>query len=423
MNDPGPIPGGRYGWKKNHSANHVLRPEFYEMVHERNIVDSKVRQVFTPHQPIQPGQELTGRRTEIARLIAVLDTPGHHALLYGARGVGKSSLANAASHQLGLATTQPYFIKRCDHTDTFESIFKEPLKSAGLDVLRSEYVEQETRKRNSEGGIPKMLAGALEKQSARSATYRPAATIGASDAARHLSKVRGFMIVDELDVVCDETARRKTAELIKHLSDAGSKFKLLLVGIAENAGELTGAHPSVQRSLQETELAPMSDDQLYDIVGEGAQKLRLTFEDEVTSSIVRISAGYPHFTHLLALKCAEQAIRNNSRLITPPDLQRAMGTAAQDAEGILRQSYNGSIRTQPQVYGQILTAAASFDGIEFTKRQLDAAIPTGINLAGPLRRLVSNDGTTILRRAGTGVYRFSDPRMRCYIRIRDANIQ
>jgi Cdc6-like AAA superfamily ATPase len=395
----------------------VVGGDIYNLSQEAAIVASRVRHIFTPHQPIQPGETLTGRTAEIGKLIEVLNTPGQHVLLYGGRGVGKSSLANVVSFSFAQATTTPhYFVKRCDHTDTFESIFREPLAAAGVDVMRVEYVKQDTKARKKAVKLLDISVG-KETQSGLSSTYRPDGTIGASEAARHLAALTGFMLIDELDVVKDPVARHKIAELIKQLSDTGSKFKLMLVGIAEMAADLTDAHPSIQRSLRETKLHVMSEDTLHDIVRKGGTALRLTFDEDVVATITRLSAGYPHFTHLLALKCAENAIRTGQARIGAADLPLAMATAVEDAEGTLRHSYSESIRSRGHAYRDVLVAAASLDGDEFTTAELRRAMASGHNPTGPLRQLVSADRETILRRIGKGVYRFADPRMRSYIRI------
>ena len=409
-------PAGRPRVRRDYHNAHIRNRDFYDLAPESAIVEAGVREVFTPYQPVQPGEELTGRSSEIRKLVEVLNTPGQHALLYGDRGVGKSSLANVVSHTIKQAALRDYFVKRCDHTDTFETIFKDPLAAAGVDVMRVEYVQQEATTRKGEIKLH-TLAGGRERQTASSTTYRPDGTIGASDAARHLADLPAFMLVDELDVVRDPTARHKIAELITHLSDQSSSFKLLLVGVAETATDLTDAHASVQRRLRETELQLMAEDNLRDIVAQGAQKLRLTFDGDVMTTIARLSAGYAHFTHLLALKCAENAIRTGRSRIERSDLPLAMTTAVEDAEGTLRQSYYASVRAQTEAYREVLSAAAALDGVEFTTRQLRQAMPTLSSPTGPLRRLVSDDGTSILRRTAKGVYRFSDPRMRSYIRI------
>jgi energy-coupling factor transporter ATP-binding protein EcfA2 len=102
---------------------------------EQRIRKSGVRNVFTPHQPIHSVNLFFGRQSLVKKLIEQINTPGQHALLYGNRGVGKSSLANVTAELLlkSLAGGKLY-PKRCDSQDTFETILAEPLKDVGVDL-------------------------------------------------------------------------------------------------------------------------------------------------------------------------------------------------------------------------------------------------------------------------------------------------
>jgi hypothetical protein len=231
------------------------------------------------------------------------------------------------------------------------------------------------------------------------------------------------LLIDEADAISNSNDRKKIASLMKYLSDNGSAFKVLVVGIAETGEELTAAHPSVQRCLRETRLGRMTYDELWQLLEAGSAKLRLDFDPDVADSIVRLSSGYPHFTHLLALKCAEEAIASGRREIGPADLEAAMRSAERDAEGTLLSAYEDSIRSRTDLYRLILVGAASMEAIEFTSQELRQAAEaySGQAIAnrsfdGALRRLMSVQ-RPIFRRVARGVYRFDDPRMSGFIRI------
>ena len=97
-------------------------------------------------------------------------------------------------------------------------------------------------------------------------------------------------LVDELDALAQPSDRHLIAELIKQLSDAGSKFKVLLVGIAETGSDLTNGHPSVDRCLKETRLGRMTDDELRQIIDAGRDP-RFLVPDAVRD-IIRESGCY-----------------------------------------------------------------------------------------------------------------------------------
>jgi Archaeal ATPase. len=411
--------------KRTRSIPGVEKPvDLFGLEREARIIKSGVREVFTPHKPISKVDLLFGRQDEVRKLVETLNTPGQHVLLYGERGVGKSSLSNIVAEVLWVAVTPKQFAKSCDQSDTFETIMLEPLREVGADLTLTEMTERSSNARQT--GF-KLNAFDIAKERNRElvATYKTVGSLSPSSVAVAIRDLRGFLVIDEADAITDPNDRRKIAELIKHLSDSGSPFKLMVVGIAETGSELTAAHPSVQRCLKETKLARMTDTELRQIVVSGAEKLKLKFTQPVINSIVRLSAGYPHFTHLLALKCAEEAINERRKEIQPHHLIDALKLATADAEGTLKRIYDDATRSHVSTaYRDILMAAASLSTEEFSASDLRGAYErtTGHSITqGSLNnyftRLISKDESAILRRTAQGVYRFQDPRMSSYIRI------
>jgi Cdc6-like AAA superfamily ATPase len=406
-------------------------PDAFGLDREKKILRSGVRDVFTPHQPINSLKLFFGRKAEVQSLMEQMNTPGQHALLYGERGVGKTSLANVAAIVLKELAEGRLFQKRCDSTDTFATVVANPLQELGFDVNVS--ATQKTTSVSGEVGVNMAAKATVERQDATVNNLKgiDRQAVSPSWVAEQLQKLPALFVVDEADAIASDDDRRKLSELIKHLSDAGSHFKILVVGIAETAQSLTGGHPSVHRCLRETKLDRMSQGELADIVIAGAERLGLHFSESAVNSILNLSAGYPHFTHLLALKCAEEAIANGSAHIELEDLQHALGAAAQDAEGTLKRVYDDAVRSyQSDMYKVVIGAAAYCTVPEFSAKQLRGKIQERYNrvvsqptLNNYFQRLVSDTEQKILRRLAKGVYRFTDPRMPSYVRIVEGSLQ
>jgi len=115
---------------------------------EATVIKSGVRSVFTPHIPVDDVSHFFGREDEVSRLVSVINSPGQHILLYGDRGVGKTSLAKTTCKVI-LQKIQKgdFFEKRCDSDDTFSSIFEEPLEKCGIDLS----FKEETKTLNQAG--------------------------------------------------------------------------------------------------------------------------------------------------------------------------------------------------------------------------------------------------------------------------------
>lgn len=223
----------------------------------------------------------------------------------------------------------------------------------------------------------------------------------------------------------DKEEKCKISELVKQLSDKDSPLKFLIVGIAETATELINGHESVQRCLKETPLKKLLDEEIQKIIEVGSSKLSLSFSPSAIKKIVKVSAGYANFAHLLALKASEKAIGEERNEIGLGHITEATDDACGDAEGTLKATYNDAVRSSnTEEFKRVLIAASFITSDEFNAPSLRNAYwvlwSTEITqgwLNNYLQKIVSNGKGSILRRLAKGVYKFNDPRMPSYIRL------
>lgn len=409
----------------------ITRHDPFGVEREHKINSSGIRNIFTPHTPVNSVELFLGRTQEVKQIIAQINTPGQHSLLFGDRGVGKSSLANITSELIfGARVVHGKLYRcRCDSSSTFERMIAPVLSEAGIDLEIAEVTEEHQQGGGASIGISAGLTASAKLKSDRKVVKkRIRGQIAPSTAADWLSEYKGLLVIDELDAVKANAERWKLAEFIKQLSDRRSPLKILAVGIGQTAQELTQGHKSVERCLKETKVQTLHDQELKEIILVGAKKAKIVFEMDVVERIVKLSSGYPHFTHLLALKCAEEVIAEGLSSISAKLLQSALTNAANEAEGTLRNTFDASTRSSStDQYRDILCAAALIPEPEFTAERLRAAYRqhTGIEITqGALnnyfKRLVSDNNDTVLIRRMKGVYGFADPRMPCFIRIKYA---
>ena len=400
---------------------------------ENEIIRTGVRNIYTPYKPITSIDRFAGRAKEVIRLLEYMNSPGQHVLLYGNRGVGKTSLANILVILLEKRGDKILIKKKCDSTDTFASIVAQPLTHVDVDVNLNTTETHKTFSGGVEGGITigiPLIKRQTNKGKTTVDTFNGIGEKANSPAwvAEKLKDTNALFIIDELDALVANSDRRKIAELIKHLSDSDSPFKIMIVGIAETAEILTGGHPSVSRCLKETKLSRMSEEELSEIVLTGSEKLGLDFEEQVIRDIEKNSDGFPFMTHLLALKCAENAIIQDRNRITLEDLMHAFKAAALDVEGTLNNYYSTAVRSyrKEEMYRLIVLAAAycAASGPEFTSQDLRDKIKelsgkdvSQQNLNNHFKKLMSDGKDKIFQRLSVGVYRFSDPRMPSFVRI------
>jgi len=78
----------------------------------------RASQVFTPGAPVSSKALFSGRAEQLRRVIEAVPAPGRHPIIYGQRGVGKTSLANIIRD-----VVEDLLVVKisCDGSDTFIS--------------------------------------------------------------------------------------------------------------------------------------------------------------------------------------------------------------------------------------------------------------------------------------------------------------
>ncbi|WP_051284235.1 ATP-binding protein [Desulforegula conservatrix] len=221
--------------------------DLFDLDKEQMIIKSGVRYVFTPYQPIMDKKLFFGRSKEVANIIRQLNTPGQHSVLFGDRGVGKSSLANVSADMLKGLAGGKVIKKRCDSQDNFVSIVESLLNEVGINIQITSSQHQKAEGGKAGLNIPVVSAGIDTKttNTTSSKGFEERAS-SPSWVAQQVKSLDALFLLDEIDVVVKDV-KWKVAELVKQLSDEGSGLKFLIVGIAETASELTHGHESVQR--------------------------------------------------------------------------------------------------------------------------------------------------------------------------------
>src|SRR3954451_8573150 len=84
-------------------------------------------EVFRPSAPVDDVDLFAGRNHEMFSVIEAMQSAGQHAVIYGERGVGKTSLARVAmqiaNEQSGILAVRI----NCDGNDTYETLWQKVL--------------------------------------------------------------------------------------------------------------------------------------------------------------------------------------------------------------------------------------------------------------------------------------------------------
>ena len=88
---------------------------------------AKIDQAFSPFAPINEARFFAGRSAQRSQVVDAILATGRHAVLFGERGVGKTSLANMLKEWLGQAIAVAHVSVTAG--DTFESLLRRAFSS------------------------------------------------------------------------------------------------------------------------------------------------------------------------------------------------------------------------------------------------------------------------------------------------------
>lgn len=299
---------------------------------------ARVGRVFSPGAPVDRYRLFAGRRQQVADVINAVNQRSQHVVLFGERGVGKTSLANVlgeifADSEVGGLNSGTV---NCDRKDTFSSLWHKALREITVptgdesaDATLNQWLERDVTPEDV-----RYLLGFL-----------PVDTI---------------VILDEIDLIQDRDTKALLADTIKTLADHSSPTTLVLVGVADSVDELVEYHESLERSLVQVRMPRMSRAELLEIVDRGAQELEMTVDPKARLTIADRSEGLPHFTHLLSLYAFQRAVMDDRTDVTSLDVVEATKTAVSKAQQSILTDYHRATSSQQKdtIYGKVLLACA-----------------------------------------------------------------
>ena len=310
----------------------------------------RLPKAFTPTRPIDLPELLFGRRNLLYRLQDDVMTPGGHVLLYGDRGVGKTSIARVLGY-LTQESDQPYgrrsILVSCDTFDSFGTIWRKVFQEILLAERQLGFTQYESRsiigRWNPEKDViegpndVRLLIGSL-----------PNPTV---------------VIIDEFDRVQDPETRLRMTDTIKLFSDTNTPCSIILVGVGQSIEELVSAHLSISRNLDYVRVEPMTLGELVEIIQKGFSVANMQYREGLDFRIAHLSQGYPHYTHLLGLWSGRKAVDRGSSVVDWGDLSQAIPDSIENAMGSIRLEYEKATDSpQPNnLFKQVLLACAMAD--------------------------------------------------------------
>ena len=375
-------------------------------------------QVFSPTSPIQERDFFFGRINQLEKIADAINENGQHAILYGERGVGKTSLANIMSKSY----TNLYPVKiTCDRQDTFKTLWERAFESiqfskttTGLGFNSQQVTEIISLKGQIEN-IPNLRANQLV------------------NIFNSFGNFKTLFIFDEFDNIHNEKIRAAFADLIKSLSDNNTSSTIVLVGIADNIESLIGNHQSLERCLKQVKMPRMKSEEGTEIIVNGLRKLEIKIEQKIIDKIIEFSSGFPHYIHLLCKYGAKELIKNNKDVFSEAYLTIAIREGIENTSEQLRISFRKAILSSnsSNKWRDLIYACANCSLDEFNAFTIsDVVCQYNVITKGKtknndlnynLNKLTTEDRGEILTKLGKGMstrYCFKNPMMRAFVKLK-----
>jgi energy-coupling factor transporter ATP-binding protein EcfA2 len=311
---------------------------------EKREFKNLLSQGFTPTTPVGKRELFSGRSGEWSCLMDAIFQLGQHLLIYGERGVGKTSLVNILSDSLRGLEKGSYQIVRhnCDFTSNFVSIWQGVFRE--LSFLRS------------------IQSQALEDLAANGTLRFPFPEDGRSEDVRFLLQQLGspaIIVIDEFDRVKDQETPTRLADTIKSLSDHSVDATLIIVGVADSIDELITEHASIERALVQIQVPRMLESELIEIVAKGFLHAKMSIDEDAKQHIAALSRGLPHNAHELGMLTGYAALDSGRVIATKEDVELAIRRSVENAKQTIVSSYYQAVSSPHQsIYREILLAAA-----------------------------------------------------------------
>ena len=402
---------------------------------------------FTPAKEVQDIDRFAGRAATLDSLAAALQSDGAQIVLYGQRGIGKSSLSrvltqiavndNAAISRLETAPHRnfdylPIYVT-CD--DSVTNVDKLCLRLLTDEQALAPWIPYKVSERTNaqEGGVKlgvkvielsgKLSGSITERQTEVEADVTSTFINACRQIVASGVAADGVLIViDEFDRISDKSG---IASILKALGP--EKVTFALVGVASDVRELIADHESVARQIADGTVfvPPMDANELAEIIARAMSALdnRYSFDLSAITWITTIARGHPFYVHLVGKHALLRAISQKTDVVTEAIAREALADIAFKGSAPVQEAAYKKAVGHSYIREHILKMFAGVDADEVYTTDLYAHIARELNIDPSaisvyVGQLASDKYGNVLERTRDRYYRFTDSLFKAYASAR-----
>ncbi|SCW35810.1 Cdc6-related protein, AAA superfamily ATPase [Sphingobium faniae] len=328
---------------------------------------------FNTAMPVTDRHGLTGRNAELEKLVESIVVQRKHAVIFGTRGSGKTSLARVFGDLADEAGCVALYGSANGETD-FETLFRPflaelPMSAAGKEKARA------------------LLSGSFDVPRLASLLVEDV-------------RQRSILIIDEYDRVHSEAPRQDVAALMKLLTDLHSPVQLVLVGIASDIDGLIAAHPSLRRHIAPQRVNPIPTPELARLLLSCSDRASLSIDLEALDMLANAAMGSPYHARLFGMQAALIPEAAGRTRITPADVEAGLIAALEgwtDMSAITHGHLARALRDAP--HNRRMIALAAVVASQSYAISQDLLVQAGAELFGPSDRLHGEAADALARLA------------------------
>ena len=383
-----------------------------------------VSKLYSPTTPIKEEIFFRGRSEQLNKINFAVQETGQHIIIYGDRGVGKTSLANIVGERYRAAINS---LVTCNQNSTLSGLWKSIFKRVPISIQRYKRIGFQLIE-ESENQIQSIttLADQLD----------PQREIDIDDINLILAQANDIgykflFIFDEFDQIKNNKLIADFSNIIKYSSDHLENITIMIVGIGKSVSDLIENHHSIERSTVQIFLQRMSDRELEEIISKANIELDMDINKDVLEQIVMYSSGYPHYTHLLGKYSTLNSLQRESLHIDCVDFNKAVDQAIENANESIRSAYEKAVITSKSksLFPTVLVACALVKTDEhgtFRLTDIKGVLEKEFDLHKDLQayqyhigKLCTEDRGNILEKINVSgslsKYKFSNPLFKSYV--------